>query len=136
MLQCSSLTSHTDDVFEIEEDGAESGKSGYVNFKRVVWHKSFFKVLESIHKLSKIGFNIKCADGETRLLYLAILMLSADYEEQYALLCMSQFNLTSIVDVSWLSFEVQTAISLALYVLYLGRECVRVQWVSCGQLST
>lgn len=53
------------------------------NFKRVVWHKSFFKLLESIHKLSKIGFKIECADGVIRHVYLAILILSADYEEQY-----------------------------------------------------
>ena len=68
----------SDDFFKVE------GTKFDANFKRVVWHKSFFKILESIHRLSKIGFKIECADGVVCQIYLAILILSADYEEQYA----------------------------------------------------
>ena len=67
----------SDDFFKVEGNKVDA------NFKRVVWHKSFLKLLESIHKLSKIGFKIQCADGVVRHVYLAILILSADYEEQY-----------------------------------------------------
>jgi hypothetical protein len=54
----------------------------YVNFKRVVWHDSFYELLDSIQAVSKTGLHIKCADGMTRHLYPVILILSADYEEQ------------------------------------------------------
>jgi hypothetical protein len=70
-------------TFQIEENAAESGKGGYVNFKRVVWHESFYELLVSIRELSKVGYHIKCGDGETRHIYPAILILAADYEEQY-----------------------------------------------------
>jgi hypothetical protein len=54
-----------------------------VNFKRVVWHSSFYEVLESIHAVAKTGFHVKCGDGIIRHFYPVILILSADYEEQY-----------------------------------------------------
>ena len=68
---------------KLEEEAEESRKKGYVNFKRVVWHESFYELLDSIHAHSKTGFHIKCADGIVRHLYPVILILSADYEEQY-----------------------------------------------------
>ena len=73
----------SDDTFEIEEDASESGKPDYVNFKQVVWHESFRKLLKSIRQISKGGYNIDCADDINRQLHTAILILSADYEEQY-----------------------------------------------------
>jgi hypothetical protein len=73
----------TNGIFEIEEDAAESKKSGYVSFKRVVWHESFRKLLASIHEKSKSGYWVPCADGEARRIFPIILILSADYEEQY-----------------------------------------------------
>jgi len=54
-----------------------------VNFKRVVWHDSFYELLDSIRIHSKTGFHIRCGDGIVRHLFPAILILSADYEEQY-----------------------------------------------------
>jgi hypothetical protein len=80
LFQCCSLANST---LKIEEDAAESNKPKYVNFKRVIWHDSFRKLLTSIHELSKIGYSIECADGVVRHIYPAILILSADYEEQY-----------------------------------------------------
>ena len=55
----------------------------WVDFKRVVWHSSFYEVLGTIHTLSKIGFHIKCADNVVHHVFPVILILSADYEEQY-----------------------------------------------------
>jgi hypothetical protein len=69
--------------FKVEEDASESGKKAYVDFKRVVWHKSFHELLATIRELSKVGYHIECADGIVRHLFPTILMLSADYEEQY-----------------------------------------------------
>ena len=103
--------------FKIEEDASESGKKGYVDFKRVVWHKSFHEILATIQKLSKVGYNIECADGVVRHIFPAILILSADYEEQYGWLHVPQFDLTSIIGVLWPLLGVQIATSPALYVL-------------------
>jgi hypothetical protein len=54
-----------------------------VDFKKVVWHESFYKILESIEIYSKIGCWVGCGDGVRRLIYPIILILAADYEEQY-----------------------------------------------------
>jgi len=72
-----------DNTFKIEEDASESGKKGYVDFKRAVWHKAFYRLLASIRELSKVGYYIECADGVVRHIFPAILILSVDYEEQY-----------------------------------------------------
>ncbi|KAF9784401.1 hypothetical protein BJ322DRAFT_1194914 [Thelephora terrestris] len=66
----------------MEEKAQESGKRDYVNFKRVIWHDSFYELMDSIHAVSKTGLYISCADGIVRHLYPVILILSADYEEQ------------------------------------------------------
>ena len=81
-----SLTLYSNNIFKIEEDPGEAKKAGWVDFKRVVWHSSFYEVLGTIHILSKIGFHIKCADDVVRHVFPVILILSADYEEQYVLL--------------------------------------------------
>lgn len=88
MFQCFyhlkfSLSSFSyDNAFKVEQDASQSGKKGYADFKRAVWHNSFHELLESIQKLSKIGYHIGCADGVIRHIFPAILILSADYEEQ------------------------------------------------------
>ena len=69
-------------TFKVEGNKAESGKTKYVDFKRVVWHDSFRQLLALIHDPSKIGYSIECGDGIVRHIYPAILILSADYEEQ------------------------------------------------------
>ena len=53
-----------------------------MDFKRVVWHQSFFKLLETIKKYSVVGCWVACGDGLKRHLSPVVLMLSADYEEQ------------------------------------------------------
>ncbi|KAJ7735230.1 hypothetical protein B0H14DRAFT_3613738 [Mycena olivaceomarginata] len=59
----------------IDDDTAESGKTGYVTFKHAMWHAAFYKLLESIASISKTGY------GEKRWLFPCIVILSADYEE-------------------------------------------------------
>jgi len=54
-----------------------------VNLKRVVWHDGFLKLLETIILYAKTGYAHLCSDGIVRWLYAFILLLSADYEEQY-----------------------------------------------------
>ncbi|KAJ7782439.1 hypothetical protein DFH07DRAFT_900870 [Mycena maculata] len=65
----------------IKDDTAESGKTGYVNFKNAVWHSAFYKLLESIAAHSKTGIWTECGDGEKRWLFPVVLILAADYEE-------------------------------------------------------
>ncbi|KAG1769124.1 hypothetical protein EV702DRAFT_1181845 [Suillus placidus] len=69
----------------VPEDSEEDGKLTYVNLKRVVWHEGFLKLLETIILYAKTGYAHLCYDGIVRWLYAFILLLSADYEEQYVL---------------------------------------------------
>jgi Plavaka transposase len=68
---------------KIAEDSGETGKKNYVNFKKVVWHEAFRKLLETIATYSKTGYWFDCADAVKQWLFPLILILSADYEEQY-----------------------------------------------------
>ncbi|KAI0681797.1 hypothetical protein C8T65DRAFT_598069, partial [Cerioporus squamosus] len=64
------------------EDEEEEGKKGYTNLKRVIWHESFWVLLEEFQKQYPVGFRTRCGDNVERTLYPVILILSADYEEQ------------------------------------------------------
>jgi hypothetical protein len=75
--------SSNNDFHQVSEDPKESGKREFVNFKRDVWHRSFQLVIESIVEYSKTGCWLKCGDGQQRWIFPTILILSADYEEQY-----------------------------------------------------
>ncbi|KAG2151772.1 hypothetical protein BD769DRAFT_1623523 [Suillus cothurnatus] len=66
----------------VPEDAGEEGKLGYTTLKRIVWHKSFFKLLELAALYSKTGYLHKCHNNIVRWLFPVILILSADYEEQ------------------------------------------------------
>lgn len=57
-------------------------KSNWVNFKRVIWHESFHKLLETIQGISETGRWVNCGDGIARRIFPLILILAADYEEQ------------------------------------------------------
>ncbi|KAI6139684.1 hypothetical protein BKA82DRAFT_4332162 [Pisolithus tinctorius] len=65
----------------VPELASEERKTGYVNFKRVVWHEAFYKLLEKVAELSKVGYLHECYDNIRRWLFPVILILSADYEE-------------------------------------------------------
>ncbi|KAG1899351.1 uncharacterized protein F5891DRAFT_1128989 [Suillus fuscotomentosus] len=66
----------------VPEDAGEEGKLGYTTLKCVVWHESFFKLLELAAQYSKTGYLHKCHNNIVRWLFPVILILSADYEEQ------------------------------------------------------
>lgn len=66
-----------------EKEVEKFKKRDYVNFKQVVWHDLFYKLLDSIQAYSQVKFHINCADGAECHLYPMILILSANYEEQY-----------------------------------------------------
>ena len=74
---------------QIQEDSGETGKKGYVNFKRVVWHKAFYEVLKSVEQYAETGYTMTISEFE-RWMFPIVLIASADYEEQsvfyYALL--------------------------------------------------
>jgi hypothetical protein len=71
------------DNLQVSEDPGESGKKGYVNFKRIVWHRAFYEILDSIRLLGKVGYRLLCGDLIARWLFPLLLILSSDYEEQY-----------------------------------------------------
>ena len=66
-----------------DSDQGDASDKTFVEFKRVVWHECFKKLLESIQDFSKNGCWVKCGDDVKRWLYPAVIILSADYEEQY-----------------------------------------------------
>ncbi|KAF9024771.1 hypothetical protein BDP27DRAFT_1248625 [Rhodocollybia butyracea] len=66
----------------VKEDSRETGKKQWADFKSIVWHESFLKILESVTLISSTGQTLICADGIQRDLYPYILILSSDYEEQ------------------------------------------------------
>ncbi|KIK13566.1 hypothetical protein PISMIDRAFT_47615, partial [Pisolithus microcarpus 441] len=71
-------------MLQVPESAKEEGKTGYTNYKRVIWHEAFHFILDKVAELSKIGYKYECYDKITRWLFPLILILSADYEE----LCM------------------------------------------------
>lgn len=71
---------------KVSEDPGESGKKGYVNFKRVVWHRAFYEILDYVQLLGKVGYKLLCGDSIARWLFPLLLILSSDYEEQYVLI--------------------------------------------------
>ncbi|KAG2018372.1 hypothetical protein CC2G_007806 [Coprinopsis cinerea AmutBmut pab1-1] len=60
----------------------KGSKKDYADWKRVVWHDSFRKLLDSIRGHAKNGCWVRCGDGIERFLFPCIIILSADYEEQ------------------------------------------------------
>jgi hypothetical protein len=54
-----------------------------VDFKRVVWTDGFRSVLDSAKMYAETGLRFEFIDGTTRWLHPIVLILSADYEEQY-----------------------------------------------------
>ncbi|KAJ6524306.1 hypothetical protein B0H19DRAFT_1085294 [Mycena capillaripes] len=64
-----------------KDDPKENGKTAFSNFKNVVWHTTFYKLLESLIHPSNVGSWTECGDGQLRWLWPVILILAADYEE-------------------------------------------------------
>ncbi|KAI6000201.1 hypothetical protein F5J12DRAFT_784505 [Pisolithus orientalis] len=65
----------------VPELAKEEGKTGYTNFKHVVWHTAFFQLLEKVAELSKVGYLHECYDKVLCWLFPLVLILSANYEE-------------------------------------------------------
>lgn len=69
-------------MFQVPEPAKDEHKTSWTNFKRIIWHESFLKLLETVIPLSRTGYRHKCYDEIIRWLLPLILILSADYEEQ------------------------------------------------------
>ncbi|KAK0471475.1 hypothetical protein IW261DRAFT_1425114 [Armillaria novae-zelandiae] len=66
----------------VEDDPKHKGKPAWINFKRVVWHKSFRKIIQSVAEYSHTGYAFKLPhSGKVIVIYPFIFILSADYEE-------------------------------------------------------
>lgn len=68
------------EAHQVPEDSDKSGKTPFVDFKRVVWHSSVHKILEPFLKL--VGLPYIDVYGILRLLFPIILIIAADFEEQ------------------------------------------------------
>ena len=66
-----------------DQPGKEGASKEYVNFKRAVWHECLQIFFLPIKDKTLIGVWILCPDGKERWFFVAVIILSADYEEQY-----------------------------------------------------
>ena len=120
----SSISTHTG--AQVEEDSAETGKKGFVDLKQVVWHKAFYKIVESIEQYTELGFVLDCGDGVRQKIYPFILIVSADYEEQYVFVAfipgppmiLIKYLSLSPTDVPFLLFVESTANFPVQYALF------------------
>ncbi|KAK0476943.1 hypothetical protein IW261DRAFT_1566392 [Armillaria novae-zelandiae] len=110
----------------VKEEPQHTGKSYYTNFKRAIWHKAFEFILLTIKDKSKFGAWVQVAGAAELYLFLTIMILSADYEEQY------KFSLHFIKNTFWdimhcniyqaLSFDRLHAFNNGLFVDHLLEE--------------
>lgn len=84
--------------FKPEEISSESGKRAFVNLKRVIWHEAVALIFKSIETYTRLGTSVECADGVSRILFPHVLMISADYEEQYVV-----YTIYDILKLTFLS---------------------------------
>ncbi|KAI6020734.1 hypothetical protein BKA83DRAFT_4523337 [Pisolithus microcarpus] len=47
------------------ESAKEEGKTGYTNYKCIIWHEAFHFILDKVTELSKIGYKYECYDKIT-----------------------------------------------------------------------
>ncbi|KAH9021110.1 hypothetical protein EDB83DRAFT_2508328 [Lactarius deliciosus] len=66
----------------VPETSKDTGKTAFVNFKREVWHRAFHSIIKSIVEKSVVGCWLQGSDGTQHQYFPAIIILSADYEEQ------------------------------------------------------
>ncbi|KAK0219569.1 hypothetical protein EDD85DRAFT_924068 [Armillaria nabsnona] len=66
----------------VEDDSRHKGKPSWINFKRVVWHEAFCRIIQSVAEYSHMGYAFKLPhSGDIIIIYPFIFILSADYEE-------------------------------------------------------
>ncbi|KAK0482734.1 hypothetical protein IW261DRAFT_1550495 [Armillaria novae-zelandiae] len=66
----------------VEEDPKYKGKPSWINFKQVVWHESFRKIMDYVVEYSYTGYAFTLPhSGKTIVIYPFIFVLSADYGE-------------------------------------------------------
>ncbi|KAK0216769.1 hypothetical protein EDD85DRAFT_798199 [Armillaria nabsnona] len=72
----------------IEDDSRHKGKPSWINFKRVVWHEAFRRIIQSVAEYSHTGYAFKLShSGDIIVIYPFIFILSTDYEEQQQKKC-------------------------------------------------
>ena len=67
---------------QFDDTADDHGTTAWANFKCVIWHKAVYKILESAEQPSKLGCWVTCGDDVVRHIFIVILILAADYEEQ------------------------------------------------------
>ena len=104
----------------------DARKKGFIDFKQVVWHKMFYKIIKSIEKNAELGFTLECGDGVRWKIFPFILIVSADYEEQYIMthlhhppMKLTKYLLLSLTDAPLLLFVESIADFPVQYALFL-----------------
>ena len=67
---------------KVKDTSRQKGKTKFANIKRVVWHKSFKHILKSLQKIAAVHYYFQFPDSTVYHLFIFLLILSADYEEQ------------------------------------------------------
>ncbi|KAJ7715170.1 hypothetical protein B0H14DRAFT_3171311 [Mycena olivaceomarginata] len=67
----------------VKEDTNKNNKPAFSNFKTIVWHAVFWKLLESLVHHAKLGSWTTCEDEILRWLWPIVLILTSDYEEAW-----------------------------------------------------
>lgn len=84
-------------VLQIKDDPKHVGTAAWANFKCNVWHRAVAIVIETIKKI--FGEMLECGNGIERLLFPFILILCADYKEQYVFLMPHYNYLDPLIDL-------------------------------------
>ncbi|KAJ7845296.1 hypothetical protein B0H13DRAFT_2239099 [Mycena leptocephala] len=95
----------------VDEDSKEKGKPAFANFKNVVWHTAFYKLLESLVIPAKVGDWMDCGDDIRRWLWPIILILAADYEEACVMALIRGLNAMYPCPICYVPWQEQSDLS-------------------------
>ncbi|KAJ7824944.1 hypothetical protein B0H13DRAFT_1918851 [Mycena leptocephala] len=96
----------------VDEDSKEKGKPAFANFKNVVWHTAFYKLLESLVIPAKVGDWMDCGDDIRRWLWPIILILAADYEEACVMALIRGLNAMYLCPICYVPWQEQSDLSM------------------------
>ncbi|KAG1822153.1 hypothetical protein DFJ58DRAFT_720123 [Suillus subalutaceus] len=110
----------------VTEDQKHTRKKSFVDFKNVVWHKSFYQILWSIELHSKTSYWFECRDQIQHCLWPLILILSGDYEEQCVMALIrglkGKFPCPVCLNVFWNIFLADVHLALSVDRLHMNHE--------------
>ena len=67
---------------QLQEKSEDKRTKDWKELKGAVWHECFYQLLSVLKIPAEVGERITCGDGVVRWLFVVILIISADFEEQ------------------------------------------------------